>query len=173
MIALAVVAIGLVAASTAIARLTANGTYLRDKTLAHWVAMNKLAEMRLAETWPDTGKSDDDIDYAGLSWHWTAEVAPTDVKELRRIDITIARKDKGDEHVVATLAGFVGQPRTTAGLPAPWSGAGHGAGVPGPGSGEETPPPDEQPPDEGDGGSNGDSGNGDEGGDENGDQEQP
>src|SRR5262245_41388657 len=172
MIALAVVAIGLVAASTSIARLTANGTYLRDKTLAHWIAMNKLAEMRLAESWPDTGKTDDDIDYAGLTWHWTAEVTPTEVKELRRIDLTIARKDKDKEHVVATLAGFIGQPRPTAGLPAPWTGAGRAGGIPGPGNGNETPQPEETPPDEGDGDSNGDSGN-DEGGDENGDQEQP
>src|SRR6186713_658627 len=85
MIALAVVGIGLVAASSSIAQLTSNGIYLRDKSFGHWIAMNKLAEMRLAETWPSTGKSDDEIDYGGQRWHWTAEVIETDVETLRRI----------------------------------------------------------------------------------------
>jgi type II secretion system protein I len=123
MIALAVVGIGLVAASSSIAQLTRNGIYLRDKTLGHWIAMNKLAEMRLAEAWPSIGKSDDDIEYAGQDWHWNAEVTATDVETLRRIDVTVARKeDKHEEQIVARLAGFVGQPRFAGGLPAPWTG---------------------------------------------------
>ena len=170
MIALAVVAIGLVAASSSIATITANGIYLRDKTLGHWIAMNKLAEMRLGETQPATGKSDDDIDYAGLSWHWTAEVSPTDVESLRRVDLTVARKDKDDERVVARLSGFVGPPRIGGGMPTAWTGnvAGPGAGPGEPLPGDE-PPAEEPPPedsgdeDSGDDGSGGDEDPGDTG----------
>ena len=175
MVALAVVAIGLVAASSSIATITANGLYLRDKTLGHWIAMNKLAEMRLAEAWPATGKSDDDIDYAGLSWHWTAEVTPTDVESLRRVDLTVAVKNEDDERVVARLAGFVGQPRVGGGMPTAWTGSvaapGGGLGEPVPG---EEPPVDEPPPDEGDedaGGGDEDTGDTGDTGDE-GDQEE-
>ena len=174
MIALAVVSIGLVAASSSIAQLTANGMYLRDKTMAHWIAMNKLSELRLAETWPDVGKSDDEIDYGSQTWHWTAEVTETQVENLRRIDLTVARKDKKNEVVVARLSGFAGQPRSASGVPSPWTGAAAGGpqdGADQPGDeNTETPPP----ADEGDtGGDQGDSG-GDDSGDsgESGDQEQ-
>jgi general secretion pathway protein I len=153
MIALAVVAIGLVAASSSIATITANGIYLRDKTLGHWIAMNKLAELRLGETQPATGKSDDDIDYAGL---------------LRRVDLTVARKDKDDEHVVARLAGFVGPPRIGGGMPTAWTGnvAGPGAGPGEPVPGDEPPAEEPPPEDGGDDDSGGDEDTGDTGAEE-------
>jgi general secretion pathway protein I len=172
MIALAVVSIGLVAASSSIAQLTSNGVYLRDKTMAHWIAMNKLAELRLGQAWPAVGKTDDDIDYGSQTWHWTAEVTETQVENLRRVDLTVARKDKNGERLVAKLAGFVGQPRVSGGMPSPWTGAAAG----GPQDGQNPPPNDnpENPPppsdDSGDtGGEQDDSGNGDDSGD----QEQP
>jgi len=173
MIALAVVSIGLVAASSSIAQLTANGVYLRDKTMGHWIAMNKLAELRLAETQPAVGKSDDEIDYGSQTWHWTAEVTETQVENLRRVDLTVSRKDKTKEVVVARLAGFVGQPRDAQGLPSPWTGAATG----GPQDGENPPgnenPETPPPADEGDSGEQDDSG-GDDSGDtgDSGDQEQ-
>jgi general secretion pathway protein I len=177
MIALAVVSIGLVAASSSIAQLTANGVYLRDKTMGHWIAMNKLAELRLAEAWPGIGESDDEIEFGSQSWHWTAAVSETQVENLRRVDLTVARKDKKGERVVAKLAGFIGPPRIAAGLPPPWTGD-TTAGPPGGPGPEEGESPEEQPPpeDEGDDpGEQDDSGSGDDSGDsgDSGDEEQP
>lgn len=168
MIALAVVSIGLAAASSSIAHITANGVYLRDKTFGNWIAMNKLSEMRLAEAWPAIGKSDDEVDYAGLHWHWTAEVSATDVETLHRIDVTVARKDKGaEEHVVAKLSGFVGQPRTGGGMPTPWTGVA-APGQQGGGGSQQQPGTQQPPEDQGDE----DSGNQDDGGDDNGNGDQ-
>jgi general secretion pathway protein I len=168
MIALAVVSIGLVAASSSIAQLTANGVYLRDKTLGHWIAMNKLAELRLAETWPEVGKSDDDIDFGSQSWHWTAEVTETQVENLRRIDITVARKDSKEEVVVARLAGFIGEPRPAGGMPSPWTGNLAGAPQDGDNPPENDNPEEPPPADEDDTGGD----EGDTGGEDSGDQEQ-
>jgi general secretion pathway protein I len=157
MIAVAVVGIGLVAAFSGIVQLSAGGAYLRDKTMAHWIAMNRLAEMRLAEAWPATGESDEEIEFADQRWHWSAQVTATDVPSLRRIDLTVSRKDEGPERVLARLAGFAGQPRVAGALPTPWTGAVPGEEVgldPGEDTGTEEPPPDE------------DGGGGDTGGDE-------
>jgi general secretion pathway protein I len=173
MIALAVVSIGLVAASSSIAQLTANGVYLRDKTLGHWIAMNKLSELRLAEAFPTVGESDDEIEFGSQTWHWTASVSETQVENLRRVDLTVARKDKKAERVVAKLAGFIGPPRVAAGLPPPWTGT--VAGQPG-GPGPEENPEEQPPPDEGeDPGEQDDSGSGDDSGDngDTGEEEQP
>jgi general secretion pathway protein I len=174
MIALAVVSIGLIAASSSIGHITSNGVYLRDKTVGHWIAMNKLAEMRLDATWPGIGKSDDEMDYAGQRWHWTAEVSQTDVETLRRIDLTVARKNGHDERTVAKLSGFVGQPRVTAGLPASWTGmASQPHGQQG-GDQQTQPPPQDNGDDQGNQGNQGDENSGDSGdtGDS-GDQGQP
>jgi general secretion pathway protein I len=163
MIALAVVGIGLVAASSSIAQLTANGVYLRDKTIAHWIAMNKLAELRLAETWPGIGESDDEIEYGGRDWHWSVEVSATDVEALRRIDVEITRE--GEQRVLAKLAGFVGEARPPGGMPTPWTGVpAGGEGGPGPGDPGDVPPPDGDGGDDGDDGDDG--GSGDDGGGE-------
>lgn len=163
MIALAVVGVGLVAASSSIAQLTSNGIYLRDKTIAHWIAMNKLAELRLAEQWPGIGESDDVIEFAGTEWHWTANVSATDVEALRRVDVEVTHE--GDDRVLARLAGFVGEmARPPGGMPTPWTGVTPG-GEGGPG------PDDDLPPDDGDIGSGGDEGSGDDGsGDDGGDE---
>jgi general secretion pathway protein I len=181
MIALAVVSIGLVAASSSIAQLTANGVYLRDKTIGHWIAMNKLAELRLAEAAPGVGESDDEIELGSQTWHWTAKVSETQVESLRRVDLTVARKDKKGERVVAKLAGFIGPPRVAAGLPPPWTGETTAGPQDGPGQDAGENPQEPPPPDDGgdpdgveDSGDSGDSGSGesDDSGDS-GDQEQP
>ena len=45
--ALVIVALGMIAAIQAVTQSARNGTYLRDKTLAHWIGMNVLTERRL------------------------------------------------------------------------------------------------------------------------------
>jgi general secretion pathway protein I len=160
MIALAVVGIGLVAASSSIAQLTANGVYLRDKSFAHWIALNKITELRLSESWPAPGKTDDEVDFAGQTWRWSAEIIPTDVTNLRRVDISVSHKEQPDR-ILARVAGFIGQPRVSGGLPTPWTGLDPQQAGPGDeGTGTEEPPVDD------DGGGNEDEGGGDESGGE-------
>ncbi len=45
--ALVIVALGMIAAIQAVTQSARNGTYLREKTLAHWIGMNVLTERRL------------------------------------------------------------------------------------------------------------------------------
>ena len=52
LVALAVLAIGLGAIITAAGQSAGNVSYLRDRTLAAWVAENKLNELLLAQAWP-------------------------------------------------------------------------------------------------------------------------
>ena len=60
--------LGVIEAVTQEAR---NGTYLRDKTLAHWIAMNVVTEQRLQTAPPPVAESSDDVEFAGQRWHWT------------------------------------------------------------------------------------------------------
>jgi general secretion pathway protein I len=87
LVALAVVAIALAAAVKAAGENAVNTAYLRDKTLAHWVAMNKVAELQLAATWPAPGVSHGQVSLARREWRWQAEVENTDDPSVRRLRV--------------------------------------------------------------------------------------
>jgi len=93
LVALAIVAIGMAAVLGALSSSAGTVSYLRDKTFAQWVAMNRIATLRLSGQAPPTGKSDGDDDYAGRKWHWAQEVVTTEVPGVERIDIKVRPSD--------------------------------------------------------------------------------
>jgi general secretion pathway protein I len=84
----------------------ANAGVLRDKTLALWVAHNRLTEIGLEPTWPATGKSDGDAELADIDWRWDVTVSETPDPRVRRVDITVRRKSES-EGQSAALSSFV------------------------------------------------------------------
>jgi general secretion pathway protein I len=93
LVALAIVVIGMAAVMGALSSSAATLSYLRDKTFAQWVALNRIATLRLAGQQPPTGKSDGDTDFAGRSWHWRQEVVTTQVPGVERIDVKVRPAD--------------------------------------------------------------------------------
>ena len=51
-----------------------NVIYLKDKTLAEWVALNRLTEIRIAQQLPDKGKRTGNAEMGGMRWQWEEEV---------------------------------------------------------------------------------------------------
>jgi len=103
--ALVIVSLGMLAVIEAVTQTVSNANYLREKTIAHWVAMNKLTEFRLSNSAPANGDSDAYIDMAGTTWHWRMHISATDVKSMQRIDIHVAPKDS-DSDSIASVFGF-------------------------------------------------------------------
>ena len=137
LVALAIVAIGMAAVLSALTSSASTVLYMRDKTLANWVALNHIAETRLRPQMPQLGNSDGDVDYAGRKWHWRQETVATAVQGMVRMDVHVRPSDvKGDDTTgwYVTLSGIMGdavaQPRGDQPL---W-GTGVG-GVPGGGGG--------------------------------------
>ncbi len=125
MVALVIVALGLMAAFGQVNQTLTVASRLRDKTLAHWVAMNEMTRLRLLGEFPAIGSKSDDVDMARTTWRYTIKVVKTPVEALRRVDISIAFADQPDS-VVTTLTGFLGRPvPTTPGTgpvtPADWN----------------------------------------------------
>ena len=109
LVALAIVSIGMLAVIQAVSQTVDNAAYLRDKTLAHWVAMNQLTLMRLNQAPTVKGTSSGDADMAGQRWRWSAEVTQTAIDSMLRIDITVRAADADEHSQLATLTGFLGQ----------------------------------------------------------------
>jgi general secretion pathway protein I len=107
-VALAIVALGMFAVFKAIGDTTSNIGYLRDRSLAGWIADNRITEIRLSGEYPSVDKTEGDVDYAGRRWHWIATVSQTQVDGLRRIDMQVRREDDASDSSLVSLAGFVG-----------------------------------------------------------------
>jgi general secretion pathway protein I len=106
--ALVIVALGMLGVIQAVTQTARNGTYLREKTLAHWIAMNVITERRLLAAPPDVAESSDDVEFAGQRWRWTMNVTQTEVESLRRMDVSVRPADRPDGEALATVTGFYG-----------------------------------------------------------------
>lgn len=107
-VALIVVSLGMLAVIETVGGTARNSTYLRDKTVAHWVAMNKLTEVRLLPNAPALDKSSDEVEMAGRDWRWTMEVKQTPVESMRRIDISVRPAEAPEKSSMAMVSGFYG-----------------------------------------------------------------
>ena len=84
MVALVVASLALVAVMASISQMIDAGTAMRDRTYASWIAQNKIAELRLANTEPEVSTSNGEVEFAGLEWGWTATISETGVQYLYR-----------------------------------------------------------------------------------------
>jgi len=106
-VALAVLALAMGALISGMARYADNAAVLREKTLALWVAHNRLTEIGLEPTWPELGESDGDEELAGIEWRWDVTVAETPDPKVRRVDIAV--RPKGREVDSAALSSYVAE----------------------------------------------------------------
>jgi general secretion pathway protein I len=111
LIALAVLALSMSAAIKAVADYTNNQAYLRDRTLAMWVARNVLIEHQVRKDWPKVGELKGSSEMGNREWRWLAVVSQTEEQELRRLDVEVYPIDsEDDESPVSVLSGFLVQP---------------------------------------------------------------
>lgn len=108
LVALAVLALALGALIKASGANVNNLAYLKNKTLAHWVAQNRLALLRAGAQWPPPARDEGVATLAGQDWHWQSRVAVTADADVRRVVITV-RRDAGT-HTLSSLVGYVGRP---------------------------------------------------------------
>jgi general secretion pathway protein I len=87
LIALGIVAMSVGALLGTVTSSASNVIYLKDKTLAEWVALNRLAELRIDKNMPDPGKRKGNSVLGGMRWEWEEEVVELPVKGLLRIDV--------------------------------------------------------------------------------------
>lgn len=132
-VALAIVAIGMLAVFKTIGDTVNNVSYLRDRTFAAWIADNRITEIRLSGEMPSVDETAGELEYAGRRWHWLSKVSQTQVEGLRRIDVTVRRDGDAEDSALVSLAGFVGATATAAPQARlDWNGSGEpGGGDPG------------------------------------------
>ncbi len=109
LIALAVLAIALGAIIQSVAANTSNAAYLRDRTFAHWVAMNRVAEMQVRNEWPAKGTDRGTEQMANFEWNWQVVVNDAGLDDIRQIQVEV-RRNRNDKQALATIIALVGKP---------------------------------------------------------------
>ena len=85
-----------------------NFQYLRDKSVAGWVAMNQIALIRATREWPSPSSKSGRVEMLDREWTWRLKVSGTDDANMRRLDISVYSEDD-EENSLATMTGFVGK----------------------------------------------------------------
>lgn len=104
LIALAIVAVALSAAVRAGTQAIDTGETLAQRTLARWVAQNRLVELRVQPAPPAPGHSSGEAVQGRYRFLWEQTVAPTAQPAWRTVDIVV-RDDDGRPR--ARLGGHV------------------------------------------------------------------
>src|SRR5882757_5192454 len=150
LVALVIVAVGMSVLMGALSSSAKSVIYMQDKTFAEWVALNKIALLRVSLQQgqiPPQTTTNGDLDYAGRSWHWRQDVVASQVPGINRIDVKVRPKEvKGgdDDSWYVTVSGLAGNamaapgtsaamvnwdPDLTGGQQASGSGANTGTGL--------------------------------------------
>lgn len=106
LIALAILAVALSAAMRVAGGSTNLVSEQKQRTLALWVAQNRLAEHRARSDWPDMGSNEGDVEQAGIKMHWQETVSGTPRGDFRRIEVRVFGVERQD-YALAELAGFL------------------------------------------------------------------
>jgi general secretion pathway protein I len=110
MVALAIVAVVLPAVLVSLYQQVDDTAYLRDKSLAHMVAQNKLAEIRLvigATRNLSAGKDSGFASMADRDWYWWVETKATEVANFFRVEITVSLEEEQREQPLYALTAFM------------------------------------------------------------------
>ncbi len=105
MVALTIIAISLGALLSTSGTQANSAGYLKRKTLAHWVAVNELTQLRIAKEFPGEGNKKGSTEMAGKEWFWTRTTKKTEDKDARQIIFTVF-SDKDREDNITSLTGY-------------------------------------------------------------------
>ncbi len=99
LVALMIVALGMGALLSALNTAAGNTIRLREQTFATWVGLNQLALTRLKQVFPSRGKTERDVEFANIRWHWQQQVEDMQIPGLKRITVAVRYADKpGDRN---------------------------------------------------------------------------
>jgi general secretion pathway protein I len=116
LVALMIVAIGLAALMLTVSSTARTSGYLRDKTLAQWMALNRLSEVRLNLTKFGQNTDTGEIYFANRTWHFDTRYFDTSISTMKRVVVRIYAGDaKTKGNPVAESTGFLGSALGTPG----------------------------------------------------------
>ena len=104
-----VVAMGLAALMVAVSGTARTSGYLRDKTLAQWMALNRISEVRLNLIKFGQNTDTGEISFANRTWHYDTRYFDTSIPTMKRVVVRVYAGDaKTKGNALAESTGFLG-----------------------------------------------------------------
>jgi len=110
LVAMAILTIVAVTALNNNSTMINNTAYLEEKTLAHWVAMNKAAELRLSDKLVSNEGLQGVAVMAGRRWRWQATGKETPDPDIQLINIKVRADNDQTETTLTDLTMYMGRP---------------------------------------------------------------
>lgn len=151
LIALVIVALAAAAAMEAVSGAADTVVALRDRSFAQWIALNRIAEQRVAASPVSGDEIKGEVEFAGRRWQWRQTSEPLALRSLRRIDVSVRLVPDGSgpqaatagDHYLVTVTGVLGSDLAAPRGDLPdWEPVAPPAGPPSPGA----PPGSPRPP---------------------------
>lgn len=124
LVALVIVAFGMGAVLSALSGAAVNVAALREKTLAQWVALNRVADVRLNLQPPVTGTTEGDIKgFGNGDWHWQQIITSMqEIPGLQQITVSVRRIPAGSSSSggSGSSTGSTGSKNSSSTQAAPW-----------------------------------------------------
>ena len=121
LVALAIVALAMLALNTHLTRYAISASHIQQKTIASWIATNRITELSVSGEWPSLGTSQSELQFANQLWQWRAEVTKTEVENLRRVDLYVSLSSQPNQ-IIHRVSGFLEPPPPPGFYPTRWIG---------------------------------------------------
>ena len=112
LVALVIVSLGMIAVFSQLNQMLNTTSRLRDKTLAHWIAVDQITELQAIHAYPSVGEKRDEVDMANATWSYTVKTSKIGDLDMRRLEVTVSYADT-PEDILAEVSGFIGAPQQT------------------------------------------------------------
>jgi general secretion pathway protein I len=117
LVALVVVALGLTALMVAVSGTARTSGYLRDKTIAQWIALNRITEVRLMVNKLGDNHDTGEVQFANRKWHYDTRYFQTNFPSMQRIVVRIYAGDaKTKGNPIVETTSFFGTDLGTPGM---------------------------------------------------------
>ncbi len=110
MVALLIIAISLGGAIYTVGQAASNEKIIEDQTFARWVAMNHIAEEKIKRSFPKIGVSSGTEKMARREWKWEQQTLKTEIKNVRRIEVSVWQEGYEKKGVNAKVIAFLTKP---------------------------------------------------------------
>ena len=112
LVALTIISLSLGALISTSGSHASSAGYLKQKTIAHWVAMNEITQLRIEKAWPGKGDTKGSTPMAGTEWYWTSTVKETEDENSRQVEFKIYL-DEARESSLTRLVVYLFKPAET------------------------------------------------------------
>ena len=112
LVALTIISLSLGALISTSGSHASSAGYLKQKTIAHWVAMNEITRLQVEQAWLDKGDTRGSTQMAGTEWFWTRTVKETEDENAQQVEFRIYL-DEDRESSLTRLIGYLSKPAAT------------------------------------------------------------